>query len=933
MREIRVGDFMMGSRPAVRPEDEPRNPSEYARRFGLQPIQAIRDIWGHSGLTPTDPAFQTSSQPPEDDAFDESIQTMYFHYTSAELVAQGAYNPRLPISWPPDLDEPVDDLFARYRWSQAGPLPVGYWEGVWDVRYGAVLNGTPGTYNALANQTVWDAIEPALKLVSRIVRSNHPYWLAMTNMFHMRPVPAAKDGRSPAQRAAQGGRPYTSVWLDDDDTDPRIPAAYPEMAILKSLGFDSEVARSVCLDTLRRHLNFHIYHIDAEEAGTFAFEDYNLIIGLDAGLIWPLITTKYVSNSEKVACTFNIANSLLHELAHACAIIHRDMTTRPQLLQRSSFGPRANAEIWGSLKKLGFQIYGVASIVPGTAFWDRPFPRQQLFAEDEVQGEEGLNFEKRLWGGRIAANYAYHATGFAFTPLLIMLPFPKQHPQPLQQGRTQLDQVDRAYERFLTSPRASSWVEILAVPTAWYARYFQNAWWQHDFQKFKHHGLKLSTNDPNLPISVFRTNSSDAVLSGDQDDVAVLFGHDAWEWLVSTVLVTLEKKDLYLLSFYMQALIGRACAATLFRTRFDNEMRAWPAKYAPMIRAARSVSDDYQIMVDVINRHMLPGAAAFDYAGTAGRIREMNDSIRRVLGPMLELSRLMSQEVAYQQFILTQYLHLETGVKAIFLGNMQALRVAMTYGVNLLTGQTPNVPLQFSTLTPETEGGWASTLQQKVVTDFPDGNLPGDIVSEGLVFVNMMSEITSLHRGFQTHLTLLNEMNALIDGANANGRAPETADWPRLQSFTRIRSRRNAGAYQAVALRELASIDNAALGTMMSEALALLATKLEPEVLDPAKMALKSAEDRRALRQAELLRNWRLFLRNQKRLMVNREKAREAQLPGVSNDPTADELFMEMWGMANGNEDDLRMLNDRYSPQIVQDTLYFMDLDFPDIVP
>lgn len=73
---------------------------------------------------------------------------------------------------------------------------------------------------------------------------------------------------------------------------------------------------------------------------------------------------------------------------------------------------------------------------------------------------------------------------------------------------------------------------MVAIPVEWYARYFHNSWWQVDFQKYRHHGLKLSTNDPSLPQRLLQSTSTIDMLSGDQTDLGAMFGLFAFEWLV-----------------------------------------------------------------------------------------------------------------------------------------------------------------------------------------------------------------------------------------------------------------------------------------------------------------------------------------------------------------------------------------------------------------
>lgn len=936
VRQISLGDSVAKSRPFIRPQDEGLNPTEYARRFGVLPGQKSRDPFGHSGLTPTDPTFQTSAQSPEDDLLDEARQTIFFEYTSAELAAQGAYNPRLPIAWPPDIDEAVHELFARHRWDQTIPVPMGFWEGVWDTRYGVLLDGTAGTYDALRNQAVWDAIEPALKLASRIIRSNHPYWLAMTSLFHMRPVPNAKDGRTLVQRAQQGGTPYTSVWLEDNDNDPRIPAPYPEMARLKSLGFDSNMSRDICLEILLANVRYAFYSTSTSLAMTSTYEDWHVIIALNSGLVWPLLMNRHLSNSERAAFTFNIASNVLHELAHACALVNRDLTVRAHLIYSTSFGPRITPQIWASLSTLGDQIYGPTQVYPYNTWSDRPLPRQQLFVEDECQGEEGLNFEKQLWGSRVLPHYAYGGYDFTLMPVLTLSMWPIHHPQPLEQGRTEMDTEDRSYHRYLQDPRAPSWYENLAIPVEWYARLFRKSWWQTDFQKFGHYGLKLSTNDPRLPTSLLRTNGQEHATFGNKHDLANVFGAEAWNWLHDTVIATLDRRQCHIISLYLQNLIGQAAHAKIFATKFANEMLSWPNKYDGLVRAARDVANDYQNIVADVYVNLLPGTPAFDATNTVGRIQDINNSILRVLGPMLELSRLMTQDVGYQQNILTHLLQLDPGVRASFGDSLKQLSTMTNRSLSVLRGQHPDVVLQFAHISVEIEGGWVNMLRQKMVADLlggnapntTNGNLPPDIVAEAERFLRLMHELKMLHRTFGAHHDLLAEMNTLTTTATAQGRVPDPAEWPRMQSFSRARRQHRSKVAEPAALRELSETNEPALANLVNEALVLLADKLAPDLLDPTRNALKTVAEMRAQRQRELVKEWDLFLRNEKRMMVWRAKARADGVQGVPFDRMPEELAREMRRMANGVKDDEVFFDSQYTPDIIKDTLAVLTLEF-----
>jgi hypothetical protein len=66
------------------------------------------------------------------------------------------------------------------------------------------------------NDELWAALQPSLQFATRLLQSEHPYWKAMLSLYHLRPVPEEKDGRTDEEKSRQGYKPYTSVWYDID---------------------------------------------------------------------------------------------------------------------------------------------------------------------------------------------------------------------------------------------------------------------------------------------------------------------------------------------------------------------------------------------------------------------------------------------------------------------------------------------------------------------------------------------------------------------------------------------------------------------------------------------------------------------------------------------------------------------------------------------
>lgn len=137
-----------------------------------------------------------------------------------------------------------------------------------------------------------------------------------------------------------------------------------------------------------------------------------------------------------------------------------------------------------------------------------------------------------------------------------------------------------AYYRYLTDPRAKSWQELLAIPVEWYARYFHNSWWQVEFQKYQHHGLKLSTNDPALPQRLLRSAPARQTLStNDKEDISIIFGQPEYSWL-NGMLGSLRELGLVVLGTYVHSLIEEYVFASPARpaalVKFETSAMYWP---------------------------------------------------------------------------------------------------------------------------------------------------------------------------------------------------------------------------------------------------------------------------------------------------------------------------------------------------------------------
>lgn len=85
------------------------------------------------------------------------------------------------------------------------------------------------------NDQLWDALQPSIKLASKVIRSNHPHWrMLLAGIYHMRRVLREKDGRTDEQKRQPEYREYRSLWPDIDRN-----KMYPSARRLYDLRFEA----------------------------------------------------------------------------------------------------------------------------------------------------------------------------------------------------------------------------------------------------------------------------------------------------------------------------------------------------------------------------------------------------------------------------------------------------------------------------------------------------------------------------------------------------------------------------------------------------------------------------------------------------------------------------------------------------------------------
>lgn len=159
------------------------------------------------------------------------------------------------------------------------------------------------------NDELWNAMQPALRLVSRVLQSEPLFWRELFNLYNRRPV----DHRLVVEKLEEGTS-LTSIWFDIDES-----KMYPEARELRRLMFDAVGATRHVLEKLLT-LGFQSFESLAEgmSGGTSIERVRNLntdciYLRIAPEIVWPLLTPQY-SAAEKTAVSMNIASAILHEL-------------------------------------------------------------------------------------------------------------------------------------------------------------------------------------------------------------------------------------------------------------------------------------------------------------------------------------------------------------------------------------------------------------------------------------------------------------------------------------------------------------------------------------------------------------------------------------------------------------------------------------------
>ncbi|KAI0905467.1 hypothetical protein F4823DRAFT_566721 [Ustulina deusta] len=490
---------------------------EKAARTGMSLDQIVDE------LEKTNPRIKRVHQVFLDNALDDQDyqRIMLSGMTTDEMIQHNIHNMSDDVVI--DLDNPIHHLFERNRWLDSrwkGSAPE-------TPKLAYNIGGAREEWDVGTNDALWGALQPALRLVSMVLSKSPPHLEALYNMNTRQPISPLHDGRREPTTPA-----LTKYVLEQDiDTSLTYPAIR-ELEEVHNYDWKSNVLRHLLgaleLDIASGYtLASRDLTPDSESLQSEPYEDFSLgstglrnegskhtiRIQLAAEAIWPLLAPQY-SKSEKMACSFGIANTLLHEFAGQ------------------------NPEVTRLLLSLENVVF------------EMNYHFGEPYFEDYPEAELGRQFEHSLWG---VAGFPLAFMNRHYTGLLILT-------------------SQRSYPYSRPPPRLGTVVPLLhyyrTISIDHVAKFFRKRFWEEDFEVYGFSALKMkSDNFPQMNL----LHTPDRL---DQNLLRAYYGDDQAKFLTAVPFILYSSRH-RVLAQYLTALTLEVAYRDQHDIWWDAEVFNW----------------------------------------------------------------------------------------------------------------------------------------------------------------------------------------------------------------------------------------------------------------------------------------------------------------------------------------------------------------------
>lgn len=174
------------------------------------------------------------------------------------------------------------------------------------------------------NDELWEALQPALQLVSRVLYSNHPFYQALKDLRTRQLIPEELDPRDPDDEERPIETPYLSRYVPVDQIN--LYHSFEGVVELANMAYDWEANVNRLMD---QYLVLDIGScywdwVDLQVGSNLTYgwtvrygagaEGTRYHVSIGAETLWPLLSPD-ISPSEKLVTSFLVATVILHEFA------------------------------------------------------------------------------------------------------------------------------------------------------------------------------------------------------------------------------------------------------------------------------------------------------------------------------------------------------------------------------------------------------------------------------------------------------------------------------------------------------------------------------------------------------------------------------------------------------------------------------------------
>ncbi|KAI2633599.1 hypothetical protein GGS26DRAFT_590356 [Hypomontagnella submonticulosa] len=522
---------------------------------------------------------------------DQDYQRVLFHdMTSDELIRHEIFTMKDgPKS---DLDNDLEPLFRRERW-----LPTsrrGHEKFAPRLLYN--LDGVRGEYDVHNNDVLWEALQPALRLVSKVIESRPPLLEALFEMKTRRHIPRKQDLRRKPLQPGFPNRLYMYDWVENID----LAHTLPELKALQDLGFDWRAATwqrlqkqfSVdigcafwapgrgltdapdVVDGVRK-LDVMTYGITCYLPKDNPDEPLWINITVAAEMIWPLLTNQY-SESEKMVCSFTIATILLHEFAHAICFAQMEICA---WAPRNNHPPGRLHDIDRLLDAVGAKMFGT-DIHNHEPFW-----------RSSHVSELGFDFENSLWGRvphNTLGNHLMNKTRYITTLPFMLTGFDILRAKPVPSMGFGTKDNSRRTGSF---PVDSFGIHL---PIPYMAKFFTNEFWDNEYLRFGHESFKIYTPD-------YQLKACHEQFSYIGEDFMRAFGREEFFFVIFTIF-SLELNYHGILSEWLTNTMHCVTGPWLFEHSYNHATKDIRDSSREIVQRVTALSKAWDEAVPIHNR-------------------------------------------------------------------------------------------------------------------------------------------------------------------------------------------------------------------------------------------------------------------------------------------------------------------------------------------